>query len=161
MQGHIRILNLAGLERNIQSHRTTSSSPLQVYASSTDTVPSWVPDWRVPKPYMALGGSNRPGFTAEFSLPKHIATDPTNPTKILISGIQIDTIAHIHHPIPLSPAHTKLPARFSTHDPTRASIAALRSLCESYYQNAGITTYATGENNTNSIRAYRPRRRDI
>ena len=144
VQGHIRILNLAGLQRIYQNR--TSSSPLQVHTSSSDTVPSWAPDWRAPKPYMALGGSNRPGFTAGFNLPKNIETTPTNPSKILISGIHIDTIAHIGRPIALDPAHAKLSARFSTHEPTRASIAALRAFCESHYQNAGMTQYATGEN---------------
>ena len=144
MQGHIRILNLAGLQRITQNRNP--SSPLHAHTSSSDNVPSWAPDWRVPKPYMALGGSNRPGFTAGFSLPKNIKTSSTKPTKMLISGIQIDTVAHVHRPINLDPAHAKLSACFSTHEPTRASIAALQSLCESHYQNAGITQYATGEN---------------
>ena len=143
VQGHIGILNLAGLQRIIQ--HSTSSSPLQVYTSSSDTVPSWAPDWREPKPYMALGRSNRPAFTAGFSLPKHIETSPTSSAKILISGFHLDTVAHMHRPIALDPAHAKTSARFSTHEPTRASIVALRAFCESHYQNAGITQYATGE----------------
>ena len=66
VQGHIRILNLAGLQR-INQNRAPNNF-LHAHTSSNDTVPSWAPDWREPKPYMALGGSNRPGFTAGFSL---------------------------------------------------------------------------------------------
>ncbi len=145
-QRHIRILNLAGLQRNIQN--LTSNSPLQAHTSaspSCDTIPSWAPDWRVRKPYMALGGSNRPGFTAGFSLPKHVETIPRNLTKIIISGVQIDTVAHIRHHVQLDAAHFDLPLRFETHEPTRASIAALSAFCVSHYQNAGMTEYATGE----------------
>lgn len=146
VQGHIRILNLAGLQRIVQNRNLNSL--LQAYTSVSpvyDTIPSWAPDWRVPKPYMAFGGSNRPGFTAGFSLPKHVETVPTNAAKILISGVQIDTVAHIRRPITLDPAHAKLPARFETHEPKRASIAALLAFCVSHYQNAGMTRYATGE----------------
>ena len=35
--------------------------------------------------------------------------------------------------------------RYETHEPTRASIAALQAFCESYYQDAGTKKYATGE----------------
>lgn len=142
----IRILNLASLQRNIRSG--TQDSPLQAHtliSPSHDTIPSWAPDWRVPKPYLALGGSKRPGFTAGFSLATHIETIPTNPTKILISGSQIDTVAHIRRPINVNAAHTGLPLAYGTHEPTRASIAALQAFCESHYQNAGMTVYATGE----------------
>lgn len=142
----IRILNLAGLQRITQTR--TQNSALQIYTSanlSHDTVPSWAPDWRVRRPYMALGGSKRPGFTAGLSLPTHIETIPTNITKIFISGFHIDTVAHICRPVKLNAAHTGLPPRYETHEPTRATIAALQAFCVTHYQNAGLTEYATGE----------------
>ena len=142
----IRILNLAGLQRITQT--STQNSALQIRTSanpSHDTIPSWAPDWRAGRPYMALGGSKRRGFTAGLSLPTHIETIPTNLTKILISGFQIDTIAHICRPVKVNAAHTNIPPRYETHEPTRASIAALQAFCVSHYQNAGMTEYATGE----------------
>lgn len=141
----IRILSHAGLQRISQNTKLSAS---ETHASTTplyETMPSWVPDWRVPRPYLALGGSKRPGFTAGFGLPTHIETIPIETAKLLISGFQIDSIAHVRRPIDLNAAHTSLPARYATHEPTRASIAALQSFCELHYQNAGMTEYATGE----------------
>ena len=138
----IRILNLAGLQRN------TRNRPLQTHTSTSlshDTIPSWAPDWRVDRHYMALGGSKRPGFTAGFSFPTHIGIVPTNLSKILISGFKIDTVAHICRPVKVNAVHTDVPARYETHEPTRASIAALQAFCVKHYQNAGMTKYATGE----------------
>ena len=143
---NIRILNRAGLQRKTQN--PSQNSPLQAHTlanPSHDTIPSWVPEWREPRPYMALGGFNRPGFTAGFRLSTHIETIPSNPTKILISGFQIDTVTHISRPVNIDAAHTGVPARYETHEPTRASIAALQASCESHYQDARTTKYATGE----------------
>ena len=146
VQKHIRILNLAGVQR--KTRNPTHNNPLQAHASailSHDTTPSWAPDWREPRPYMALGGFNRPGFTAGFSLSTHVEMVPSNPTKILIFGFQIDTVTHISRPVNVNAAHTGVPPLYETHEPARASIAAFQALCESYYQDAGITKYATGE----------------
>ena len=142
----IRTLNHAGLQRNTQSH--TPYGSLQAHTSASlphDTIPSWAPDWRIPKPYLALGGSKRPGFTAGFSIPAHVELDPINSTKIFISGFQIDTIAHVCRPVELSFAARGLSPAFETHEPTRASIVALQAFCESHYQKTGITEYPTGE----------------
>lgn len=142
----IRILNLAGLQRIGQKRAKVSfpeahtpTTPLQ------ETMPSWVPDWEAPWPYLRLGGYKRSGFTAGSSIPKQIETVATNTTKILISGFQIDSVAHVRRPIDIDAAHTGLPPRYATHEPTRASISALQSFCESHYQDAGVTEYATGE----------------
>ena len=146
MQKEIRILNHASLQRNNQGR--TQKPSIQANASadpSHDILPSWAPDWRLPKPYMALGGSKRPGFTAGFSLPTHIKTIPANPNRILISGFQIDAVAHLRRPVSISAGHTGDPPRYETHEPARASIAALQVFCESYYHNTGMTAYATGE----------------
>ena len=143
---NIRILNRAGLQRKTQ--KPTQNSSLQAHMSTIslrDVIPSWAPDWREPRPYMALGGFNRPGFTAGFSLSTHIETIPSNPTKILISRLHIDTVIHISRPVQIHAAHTGLPPRYETHEPTRASIVALQAFCELYYQDAGTTKYATGE----------------
>ena len=145
-QKEIRILNHAGLQRNTQSRYQKPSLQANPSANlSQDILPSWAPDWRLPKPYMALGGFKRPGFTAGFSISTHIEVIPTNPTTILISGLQIDTVAHIRRPINISASHTDAPPRNDTHESARASIAALQAFCESHYQNAGMTAYATGE----------------
>lgn len=66
-------------------------------------------------------------------------------TKILISGFQIDTVAHICRPVKVNAAQNNVPPRYETHEPTRASIPALLGFCESHYQNVGMTNYATGE----------------
>ncbi|KAL8795921.1 MAG: hypothetical protein Q9195_001665 [Heterodermia aff. obscurata] len=142
----IRILNHAGLQRISQERANISSSDLNRSTSLLqEAMPSWVPDWRVSRAYLALGGYKRPGFTAGFSFPTQIETVPTKNTKILISGFQVDSVAHVRRPIDLNAAHTKLPPRYATHEPTRASISALQSFCESHYQNARMTEYATGE----------------
>ena len=143
---NIRILNRAGLQRKTQI--PAQNSPLQANMSAVplrEKIPSWAPDWREPRAYLALGGFNRPGFTAGSSLSTNIETVPSNPTKILISGFQIDTVTQISRPVNVNAAHTGLPPRYETHEPTRASIAALQAFCESHYQDAGITKYATGE----------------
>ena len=141
-----RILNRAGLQRMTQN--STQNSSLQTHMSATplrDIIPSWAPDLREPRAYLALGGFNRPGFTAGFSLSTHIETVPSNSTKVLISGFQIDTVTHISRPVNTNAAHSGLRLRYETHEPTRASIAALQTFCESHYHDAGITKYATGE----------------
>ena len=143
---NIRILNLAGLQRKTQS--PTQNSPLEGSMSTIplrDKIPSWAPDWREHRAYLALGGFNRPGFTAGSSLSTDIETVPSNPTKILISDIQTDTVIKISRPVNVNATHTGLSLRYETHEPARASIAALQVFCESHYQDAGTTNYVTGE----------------
>ena len=142
----IRILNHAGLQRISPEFTKIRSLGAPTSTNSLhEIMPSWVPDWRVPRPYLALGGYKRHGFTAGFSLPIQIGTDPLKNTKLLISGSPIDSVAQVHRPIDLNAAHTGSPARYATHEPVRASISALQSFCELYYQNAGLKEYATGE----------------
>ena len=144
----IRILNHAGLQRIAQN--CDQNRPLHAHISASpshDTIPSWAPDWRVARPYLALGGniSTNPGFTAGISLPTYIEMIPTNPTKVLISGFHIDTVAHISHLVQTDAAHGGRSPRYETDEPMRASIAALQGFCESHYQSIGMTEYATGE----------------
>ena len=142
----IRVLNHAGWQRISQERSRIGSAETHTSTSSLhENMPSWVPDWRVPRPYLALGGYKRPGFTAGFSLPTQIETVPMKTTKLLIFGFQIDSVAHLRRPIDVNAAHTNLPPRYATHEPTRASISALQAFCESHYQNVGIIEYATGE----------------
>lgn len=81
---NIRILNRAGLQRKTQN--PTENSPLQAHMAAIqlrDKLQSWAPDWREPRAYLTLGGFNRPGFTARFSLATHIETIPSNATRSL------------------------------------------------------------------------------
>ena len=141
----IRILNHACLQRISQNTNISSPEARTSTAPLHETMPSWVPDWRVPRPYLALGGYKRPGFTAGFSLPTKVETVSKGATKLLIYGLGIDSVVYVRRPIEVNAAHTKLPPRYATHEPTRASISALQSFCESHYRNARVTEYATGE----------------
>ena len=142
----IRVLNHAGLQRIGQTRAEMSSSEAHTSTAPLNAImPSWVSDWRVPRPYMDPGGSRYPYFKAGFSLPTQVEIDPTETNKLLISGFQIDSVAQVRRPVNHHAAHADLPPSYATHERPRASILALQGFCELHYQNSGITEYMTGE----------------
>lgn len=131
----VRIVNYAGL-----AFRPTASDSAQDPNSRTSELPSWAPDWRLPRA-IQFGGSNKMIFSAGTSLNPFITTEEAS-TTIGISGVFIDAIDSAQ-PIHISGFDSSKPLDF-TFEPSRRSILALRHFFNTHFPSSS-TGYPTGE----------------
>ena len=136
-RGYIKTFYQAGIQRNMNYPSLWENLSNM---RSENQFPSWVPDWRVPRPSLELGGSSRESFSAATKLAPKLEVD-FRELEIHVAGYRFDVVKERQGVLELGQNSSK-PMRYATHEKARASIV---ELFEFYKSHVSVDPYPTGE----------------